>query len=134
MSRESREPDAVDGPQPGQPTIQRTRRLHLLSVACGLALVAIAAMHALKAARGDGDVVRHLVFVLVDGAVGVLVAARPRWALAPVALLTVQQLGSHGRDLLASVRAAGPLDVESLLVLLFFGSLLALLVAVRRAD
>lgn len=107
------------------------RALRRLCLAAGTLLGAVAAIHAVKAARGDGDVMRHLVFVGVDGGLGVLVAWRPRWALVPVSVLLVQQLGTHGRDLVTSARGPGPLDVESLLVLAFFAAVLVLLVAVR---
>lgn len=88
----------------------------------------------MKAARGDGDVRRHLVFVVLDGGLGALVAVRPRWAVAPTAMLFAQQTSTHGRDLVESLRGSGPVDLESLVVLAFFGALLALLVAVRRAP
>ena len=104
----------------------------MLCRAAGLALAVVAVVHAVKAVRGDGDVARHVVFVVLDGGLGALVALRPRWALAPVALLFAQQTTTHGRDLARSLGGGGPLDVESLLVLAFFGAVLALLVAVRR--
>lgn len=91
-------------------------------------------MHAVKAARGEDDVARHLIFAGLDVALGALVAWRPRWALAPVAALSLQQVGSHGRDLVASLRGSGPVDVASLGVLAFFAALVVLLVAVRRAS
>lgn len=108
------------------------KRLRILCVLCGVALGAIAVLHAVKAARGDGDVPRHLLFVAIDGVLGALVASKPRWALVPVCVLFVQQLGTHGRDLLASVRS-GPLDVESLVVLVFFGALIGLLATVASS-
>ncbi len=109
------------------------RVLRGLCLASGAAFLAIAVLHAVKAARGEDDVVRHLAFVGIDGVLGGLVALRPRWALVPVVVLTVQQLGSHGRELVLSVRGPGPIDVASLLVLLFFFAVIGLLVAVRRA-
>jgi hypothetical protein len=110
------------------------RALRTLCVAAGTLLGVVAAIHAVKAARGEGDVTRHLVFVAIDGALGVLVAWRPRWALVPLLVLLLQQLGTHGRDLARSLRGPGPLDVESLIVLAFFVAVLALVIAVRRQD
>jgi hypothetical protein len=98
----------------------------------GIALVLVAVMHVVKAATGDGDVVRHLVFVVLDGGLGVLVVVRPRWALVPAVILFVQQLGTHGRDLVRGMRGEAPFEVGDLAVMIFFGALIALLFRARR--
>lgn len=95
-------------------------------------LVAAAVNHAVLAARGEGDVVRHEVFVGIDAAAAVLVAASPRWAVYPVALLAAQQALSHGGDLVASIQRGGPFDWASLGVLVFFPALVIALVIERR--
>ncbi len=97
------------------------------------ALVAItAANHARLAAAGAGNVMRHEVFVGLNLALASLLVARPRWALLPAALLSVQQLYSHGSDLLASLHEPGPFDWASVGVLVFFPALVMLLVVERR--
>lgn len=114
------------------PTLARAARaVRLGSVPL---LAATAAVHALRAARGDGSVARHLAFVAVDLAVAVLVGVRPRWALAPVALLFAQQLTSHGHDLVRSLAGPGPADLESLGVLAFFAALLSALAFERTRS
>ena len=96
-------------------------------------LLAITAMnHARLAASAAGNVGRHEVFVGLNLLLAGLLVARPRWALLPAALLSVQQLYSHGSDLVASVREPGPLDWASVGVLVFFPALLTLLVFERR--
>lgn len=97
------------------------------------ALLAVTALnHARLAVAGAGNVTRHEVFVGLNLALALLLVARPRWALVPAALLAVQQLYSHGSDLLTSVREPGPLDWASVGVLVFFPALLTLLVVERR--
>jgi hypothetical protein len=97
------------------------------------ALLAVtAANHARLAMAGAGNVMRHEVFVGLNLALALLLVARPRWALLPAALLSVQQLYSHGSDLLASVHEPGPFDWASVGVLVFFPALLTLLVVERR--
>ena len=97
------------------------------------ALMAIAAVnHGRLAAAGGPDVTRHEVFVGLNLALAWLLAARPRWALLPAALLSIQQLYSHGADLLRSIHEPGPFDWASVGVLVFFPALLTLLVCERR--
>ena len=83
---------------------------------------------------GAGDVARHEIFVGLDLALAVLLVVRPRWALAPTAMLTAQQIWSHGSNLLDSTQGPGPFDAVSALVVVFFPALLALLVVERRAH
>ena len=105
--------------------------------AAAAALFGVTAVnHAVLAARGEGNVGRHEVFVTIDVALAALLLFRraPRAALVPVAVLAVQQVESHGSDLVASMRGAGPFDWTSLGVLLFFPALVTLLVVERRSD
>ena len=101
-------------------------------LACAALLVFTAVNHGRLAAAGAGDVARHQLFVAVNLGLAAFLALRPRWALAPAALLSVQQLWSHGSDLLESARGPGPVDGSSALVLVFFPALLTLLVVERR--
>ena len=97
------------------------------------ALLAITALnHGRLAAAGGANVTRHGVFVGLNLALAWLLVARPRWALLPAALLSVQQLYSHGSDLVRSTREPGPFDWASVGVLVFFPALLTLLVVERR--
>ena len=96
-------------------------------------LLAVTALnHARLAVAGAGNVTRHELFVGLNLALALLLVARPRWALLPAALLCVQQLYSHGSDLLASIHQPGPFDWASVGVLVFFPALLTLLVVERR--
>lgn len=96
-------------------------------------LLAITALnHGRLAAAGGDHVTRHEVFVGLNLALAWLLVARPRWALLPAALLSVQQLYSHGSDLVRSVHEPGPFDWASVGVLVFFPALLTLLVVERR--
>lgn len=96
-------------------------------------LLAVAAMsHARLAAAGGPHVLRHELFVGLNLALAILLVLRPRWALLPTALLSVQQLASHGSDLVDSMQGPGPLDWASLGVVVFFPALLTLLVVERR--
>jgi|CXWL01.1.fsa_nt_gi hypothetical protein len=97
-------------------------------------LVVAALNHGLLAARGVGNVPRHAAFVGINLAAALLVAAWPRYALGPIAILAAQQTWGHGGDFVESLRAAGPIDVASLFVVLFFPALIVLLVASRRAS
>lgn len=101
-------------------------------ILCAALLVVTAVNHARLAAQGAGNVARHELFVGLNLALAALLVARPRWALVPTAALSVQQLWSHGSDLLASARGPGPFDWASVGVLVFFPALLTLLVVERR--
>ena len=108
------------------------RRLRLARHICGGLLALAALNHARLASAGGAHVVRHEVFVGLNLALATLLVLRPRWALVPAALLSVQQLWSHGSDLIDSMRGPGPFDWASALVLVFFPALLTLLVVERR--
>ena len=98
-------------------------------------LLAVTALnHALKAPGAD-DAPRHAWFVVINVALALLLLLRPRWALVPTTLLTVQQLQSHGTELFRSLRDPSlAFDWASLGVLLFFPLLLLVLVIERRSS
>jgi hypothetical protein len=101
----------------------------------GAAFVVVAAAnHGRLAALGEGDVARHAIFVGLDLAFATILVLVPRWALIPAVPLTVQQMWSHGSDLVESVRGAGSVDWISALVVVFFPALLVLLVVERRTP
>jgi hypothetical protein len=101
----------------------------------GAALVVVAAAnHGRLAALGEGDVTRHGVFVGLDLAFAAILVVVPRWALVPAVAMTVQQVWSHGSDVVESVRGAGSFDWISTLVVVFFPALLVLLVVERRTP
>jgi hypothetical protein len=103
----------------------------LRSVAAGvLALAAV--NHVVLAARGVGEVPRHVVFVLVNAGLAAVVLQRPRWALPAAMLVALQQVPSHGEDLVASL--GSQLDWASLGVVLFFPALIMLLAVERTAS
>ena len=99
---------------------------------CAGLLAVTAVNHARLAAAGAGVVWRHELFVGLNLALAALLVTRPRWALVPAALLSAQQLYSHGSDLVHSVRGPEPFDWASVGVLVFFLALLTLLVVERR--
>jgi hypothetical protein len=109
-----------------------TRIARIARNVCAALLAVTAVNHARLAAQGAGNVTRHEVFVGLNLALAALLVARPRWALVPTALLSLQQLWSHGSDLLVSIRGPGPFDWASVGVLVFFPALLTLLVVERR--
>jgi hypothetical protein len=127
-------PMADEATTAGEDARQRRadKRLVAARLACALVLAVASVQHGVLAYRGAPGAGRHAVFVGVNAAVALLVARWPRAALAPVVVLTAQQLVSHGADLARSVRGPGPLDVASLGVVVFFPALTALLVAERR--
>lgn len=108
------------------------RTFRTLRVGAAAVLAVAAGNHAVLAARGAGDVARHVVFVGVDLGLGALVALRPRWALPAAVAVAVQQVSSHGEDLVASI--GSDLDWSSLGVVLFFPALVMLLAVERAAG
>jgi hypothetical protein len=100
-----------------------------------LLFVVAAVNHAVLAAKGQGVVWRHELFVAINGAAAAGLILRPRWMLVPLALLACQQIPSHGADLYRSiVRPEEAVDWPSVGVLLFFPAVLTLLVFERRRD
>ena len=92
-------------------------------------LVVAAVNHGRLAAMGADHATRHAVFVGINLALAIAVAFSPRVALVLVVLVSIQQIPSHGGDLLRQT----PFDWASLGVILFFPALIVLLVLdVRR--
>jgi hypothetical protein len=106
--------------------------LRLARLTCAGLLVVASLSHARLASAGGAHVHRHELFVGLNLALATLLALRPRWALVPAMLLSVQQLWSHGTDLVGSLRGPGPLDWASAGVVVFFPALVTLLVVERR--
>ena len=107
-------------------------RLRLARLTCAGLLALTAVHHARLAWSGGAHALRHGLFVGLNLALATLLVVRPRWALPAAALLAAQQLWSHGRDVLDSIRDPGPFDGASVLVLVFFPALLTLLFVERR--
>lgn len=74
---------------------------------------------------------RHGLFLAIDGAYAAGFAARIRWLVWAVLPLAVQQVVSHGTDLLAA-RAAGHTDAQSALVLAAMPAFVAVAWLCRR--
>jgi hypothetical protein len=94
---------------------------------------AAAVFHGVEAALGHGVVARHALFVAVDAVVAGLLLARPPGTAIVFALLTGQQIVSHGGDLLRAWQIehrVDPTDVGVLLVMPL--TLAALVVDARR--
>jgi hypothetical protein len=104
----------------------------LARLICAGLLALTALNHARLTFASGAHAMRHSVFVGLNLGLAALLVLRPRWALPAAALLSVQQLWSHGSDLVDSIRDPGPFDWASVLVLAFFPALLTLLVVERR--
>ncbi|MCA9594590.1 MAG: hypothetical protein KC776_14800 [Myxococcales bacterium] len=106
--------------------------------AVALAFAAAAAFHAFRAiapvAHDGSSSARHALFVLVNALVAVGLWVRPRWLFVPFALLTAQQLWSHGGAALAAWRDHGRVDVTSLAIVLLMPATLTLLLLERRRQ
>ena len=108
------------------------QRITLALRVCAALLALTAVNHARLAAEGLGNVTRHEVFVGLNSALALLLVLRSRWALVPTVLLSLQQLSSHGSELVHSIHGPEAFDWASVGVLLFFPALIALLVVERR--
>jgi hypothetical protein len=107
----------------------------LLATAFAGAAAFHAAAAALPAVDPSAPARRHAAFVAINLACALGFAFRPRWFVAPFALLVAQQLVSHGGQALREWRDAGRVDVASLAVLAIMPLALALLVSnARRAN
>jgi hypothetical protein len=98
-----------------------------------------AAFHALRLLAplaGDGSTpARHGVFVAINALTAAGLLARPRWFVLPFALLTAQQLASHGRAALDAWRERGELDLTSVAIVVLLPLTLALLLRdARQSD
>ena len=101
-------------------------------IASAVVLAGAAVFHVVKAMAGQGDVLRHWMFVPINAAVAALLVWRPRWAFWPALALTIQQMASHGLDLSRSFLGTEPLDWVSLAVCLFFPTLVTVLFIERQ--
>jgi hypothetical protein len=101
-----------------------------------VAFVAAAAVHGAALIAPGVDPTsppwRHALFVAINLGCALGFVARPRWFIAPFALLVVQQLVSHGGQAWRAWCQRGRLDVASLAVLAAMPFALGLLVADRR--
>jgi hypothetical protein len=103
-------------------------------IASAAVLVAVAVRHVVLAASGDGSVPRHVVFVAVNVALAALLVWKPRWSFWPALALGAQQMWSHGLELSGSFLGTAPLDWRSLVVCLFFPTLVTILFIERREE
>jgi hypothetical protein len=78
----------------------------------------------------------HAAFVVIDPITAYLLLRRPDWFPYAFAVLTVQQIYSHGMEALTAWRASAVIDFVSLFIILLMPSLLVLLVydAVTRKS
>jgi hypothetical protein len=78
----------------------------------------------------------HAAFVVIDPITAYLLLRRPEWFPYAFAVLTVQQIYSHGMEALTLWRASSAIDYVSLFIVLMMPSLLVLLVcdAVTRKS
>src|SRR6266576_1171924 len=76
----------------------------------------------------------HGAFVIIDPLTASFLLRRPRWFPYAFAVLTLQQIYSHGMDALTAWRADSRVDVISLFIIVFMPALLALIIygAVNR--
>ncbi len=70
----------------------------------------------------------HAAFVVIDPVTAYFLVRRPDWFPYAFALLTVQQIYSHGIEALAAWRVMSAIDYISLFILVLMPSLLVLLV------
>jgi hypothetical protein len=70
----------------------------------------------------------HATFVLIDPVTAYLLLRRPDWFPYAFAVLTIQQIYSHGMEALTAWRAAAAVDYVSLFIIVFMPSLLILIV------
>lgn len=88
----------------------------------------------MHAVRGEGDVTRHWIFVAVDAALAALLVLRPRWAFFAAIALGAQQMYGHGLALARSFNGDVPLDTWSLVVCLYFPTLVTMLFLERQEE
>jgi hypothetical protein len=102
--------------------------------AIAAALLAVSAIrHTWLALHGDESVPRHWLFVGINVGLAILLVRSRRWALPATLLLSIQQMWSHGTELVRSIHGPGPFDWSSLGVCVFFPVLIVVLALERRA-
>ena len=111
--------------------------MHWVFIAIGVGFGATALFHIasiLDASLAPGAPPwRHALFALVNSLVGVGLVRRPCGFTRAFALLTAQQVVSHGRDLYEAWTWQARIDVPSVIVLVAMPLVLVLLVRDRRA-
>ena len=70
----------------------------------------------------------HAAFVVIDPITAYLLLRRPNWFAYAFAVLTVQQIYSHGMEALTAWRALAAIDYVSLFIIAFMPALLVLIV------
>lgn len=70
----------------------------------------------------------HAAFVVIDPVTAYLLLRRPDWFPYAFAVLTVQQIYSHGMEALTAWRATSAIDYVSLFIIVFMPCLLVLVV------
>ena len=70
----------------------------------------------------------HAAFVIIDPVTAYLLLRRPDWFPYAFAVLTVEQIYSHGMEAIAAWRATSVIDYVSLFIVIFMPSLLVLIV------
>ena len=118
------------------PPALSSRERFFRTVAMGsLAAATYHALVALGAVTGDGSPTwRHALFAGIDAVGAVLLVRRPRWLVFPVAVLAVQQFGSHGRRVVAWWAADRAIDWISIVLLLALTATVVLLWQERRLS
>ena len=78
----------------------------------------------------------HGAFVVIDPLTAFFLLRRPNWFSYAFAVLTVQQIYSHGMDALTTWREDSRVDFVSLFIIVFMPALLALIIydAVKRKS
>lgn len=86
-------------------------------------------LYELIAALADPNLAAfHAAFVVIDPVTAYLLLRRPDWFPYAFAVLTVQQIYSHGMDALTAWRATSGIDYVSLFIIVFMPCLLMLVV------
>ena len=110
----------------------KARAIAIARFVAALFLGVSAIRHIVLAIQGDASVARHWLFVAINLGLAILLVRWPKTALYATAILSVQQLYSHGTELVKSIEGPGPFDYASLGVCLFFPALIVLLVMENR--
>ena len=86
-------------------------------------------LYGLIAAMADPNLAAfHAAFVVIDPVTAYLLLRRPDWFPYAFAVLTVEQIYSHGMEAIAAWRATLAIDYVSLFIVIFMPSLLGLIV------
>jgi hypothetical protein len=94
-------------------------------------------LYGLLLSGGDPKLVAfHGAFVVIDPLTAFFLLKRPNWLAFAFAVLTVQQIYSHGMDALTAWREDSRVDFVSLIIIVFMPALLALIIydAVKRKS